>query len=1156
MPRLLASLALLIMIAGPDCSLRAQDARGSIGGRVTDTLDALIVGAKVVTANQETGVIATAITNESGAFRLPFLLPGRYRISVEMNGFRTYAQSGVELRVGDSLDLPIRLEVGNVSETIEVKGGTPLLETGSSSLGQVMDSKRLEDLPQRGGNPLELERLAPGVANLTSLRVMKLSSPAATSQITVNGTGQFSTQFNMDGVSNSSNDQGRGYARVNFIPPSSAVSEFKMQSNPYDATVGHVFGAVINVSSKGGTNEFHGTLYYWAKNSAFDAVNFFDNKVGNGKIGYRDHRYGATVGGPLTIPHVYNGHNKTFFLYSWEGSKFGQPATTNQTSTVPTAAERTGDFSALLKLGSNYQIYNPFTTRPASTPGRYQRDPFPGNIIPASLLSTVGKNLVALYPLPNQAGLVDGRNNYYYPDVRFQSYRSDMARFDQAFSQNHRMFLRVNKYHFDNPKDLLGIPATKEIFAQDNKGLALDDVLVLSPTWILNIRYGLVNAAFPERRVTQGTDLAAFGFSTSLTKLADPKTATIPRALVTGFATLSDWADGDGVNSSLTHNLVTDMTKIKGAHVIRFGADMRLFRTFGNRFPGSLSPDFSFASTYTKGSLDNATAAPLGQELAAMLLGIPGGNMTSSASYAAQNKYSGFYVHDDYKFSSKLSLNLGLRYEKEWNPNERFDRLVAGYDFRASSPVEAQAKINYAKNPIPELSAAAFAAKGGLTFVDANNRTPYASNNGHFLPRAGLAYQLTPKTVFRGGYGIYFDTLGVDRLIPIQSGFSQSTPIQASLDNGQTFVATAANPLPAGLLSPRGAAGGLSTNLGQAISYTDPNIRQPYSQRWSLGVQRSLPGEFLIDASYVANRSTHLAVTKNINATPAQYLSTSPIRDQKTIDFLSLSFPNPFFGLNTVYPGMITRANLLRPYPQFGDITVQKDDGYAWYHSLQVKTEKRFSKGYTFVLAYTFSKYMQATEYLNPSDPLPYRGLSDFDRPQILTLSGVYELPFGHGRRFGATMAKPLNAVLGGWQLNGTAVRQFGQPLGFGNALFNGNVAGIALPKGQRNAVRWFNTEAGFDRNTKNQLDSNIRTFPLRFGGVRADGQSTWNFSLAKTFTIYERLKAQLRAETYNAMNHPSFANPNLSPTNSAFGAVTQTNSEPRNWQFALRINF
>jgi hypothetical protein len=440
--------------------------------------------------------------------------------------------------------------------------------------------------------------------------------------------------------------------------------------------------------------------------------------------------------------------------------------------------------------------------------------------------------------------------------------------------------------------------------------------------------------------------------------------------------------------------------------------------------------------------------------------------------------------------------------------------------------------------------------------VDANHRSPYNRNNGHFLPRIGLAYQATPRTVVRTGYGIYFDTLGVDSYVPVQTGFSQQTPIQASLDNGQTYIATLANPLPNGLLPPLGAKGGLSTNLGQAISYTDPHLRQPYSQRWSLGLQRFLPGQFLIDASYVASRGTRLAVTRNINSTPAQYLSRSPLRDQATIDYLTQTFPNPFSGLNSVYGNSISRANLLRPYPQFGDITVTQSTGYSWYHALQVRGEKRFSKGYTLQVGYTFSKYMQATEFLNPSDPAPYRSLSDLDRPHLFTASGVWELPFGRGRQFGAAMPKPLASVLSGWQLNGTVVRQAGAPLNFGNIIFIGDIKNIALPKGERTADRWFNTAAGFEKNSKNQLANNLRAFPRRFGSVRGNGQSTWNFSLFKDFPIRERIKAQFRAETYNVMNHPSFADPNMSVTNSSFGVVTQAASEPRSWQFALKLKF
>jgi hypothetical protein len=1133
----------------------AQDPRGNLVGTVMDASGGVVPGVEVRATKVDTGVTARGVTNEAGKYNIPFLLPGLYRLVAEKSGFKTSSRDNIQLRVDDTLDITIRLEVGSITETVNVEAGTPLLETASSTIGQVMDERRMLELPQKGGNPLELARLAPGVANLTNLRTMKSSSPSGTSQSSVDGTGLNATLYNIDGVSDTTNDGGGAAPRVAFIPPSSAITEFKMESTPYDASAGHVFGPVINISTKGGTNQLHGSLYYWAKNSAFDAVNFFDNKAGLSKLAYQDHRYGASAGGPVVLPHLYNGHNKTFFLYAWEQNKWSSPANTTQLVTVPTVAERGGDFSALLAIGSQYQIYNPFTTR-ADTPGRYRRDPFPGNVIPKNLLSAPGVNLAGFWPLPNQPGTVDGQNNYFYPDVRKQSYDSHMVRMDQAFSPNNRLFLRLNHYTFTVPKNSLGVPATKEIFTQNNRGAALDDVIVLGPSLVLNLRYGVVSADYPERRVTQGTDLAALGFSPSLTKLVEAQRATVPRVKVTNYATLSNWSDGDGANSAVTHSWFADLTKLKGSHTFRFGADVRLLRTFAVRYPGELSPDLSFSSTYTKGPLDNATAAPIGQELAAMLVGIPGGNMTTATSYAAQDKYYGLYLQDDFKVTPKLTLNLGLRYEMNWPVTERYNRLVAGYDFSSPSPVEAQAKLNYAKNPIAELPAAAFSARGGLTWVSQNARSPYKGNRGELLPRIGLAYRFTPNTVLRTGYGIYFDTLGVDRFIPIQTGFSQATPIQATLDNGLTYPAMLNNPFPNGLLAPLGASGGLASNLGQAISVFDPNLKPAYSQRWSFGLQRFLPGQFLLDVSYVGNRSTHLGVTRQINATPAQYLSTLPARDQKTIDSLTLSFPNPLYGLNSVYSSTMSRANLLRPYPQFGDISVAQPVGYAWYHSLQVRGEKRFSQGYTLQTGYTYSKFMQATAFLNPTDPTPYRVISDMDRPHVFTLSGLWEIPVGRGRHFGANVPSPINFVLGGWQFDAGVIRQAGAPLGFGNAIFNGNLKDIPLPKDQRSVEHWFNTNAGFEKNSKLVLANNLQAFPLRFGGVRADGQAMWNFSLIKNFRIRERLNAQFRAEAFNALNHPSFDVPNTTPTSTTFGTITNTISEPRGIQFALKFTF
>jgi len=312
----------------------------------------------------------------------------------------------------------------------------------------------------------------------------------------------------------------------------------------------------------------------------------------------------------------------------------------------------------------------------------------------------------------------------------------------------------------------------------------------------------------------------------------------------------------------------------------------------------------------------------------------------------------------------------------------------------------------------------------------------------------------------------------------------------------------------------------------------------------------------MMDVTYAGSRGTRISTAQQLNATPAQYLSTSPVRDQRTIDFLTASFPNPFFRLAPTYSSNISRANLLRPYPHFGDMSVNEPVGYSWYHSLQVRGEKRFASGFSLQTAYTFSKFMQATEFLNPTDPTPYRVISDVDRPHVFTFSGLWELPFGRGRRFGRSMPSVANALAGGWQLNGAIIRQAGPPLAFGNIIFNGNLKDIPLPKSQRSVDRWFNIDAGFERNSARQLANNIRAFPLRLSGVRGDGQATWNFSLLKNMRIHERLSAEFRVESYNTMNHPSFDVPNRTPTSSAFGAITNTTSEPRGFQFALKLKF
>ncbi len=346
------------------------------------------------------------------------------------------------------------------------------------------------------------------------------------------------------------------------------------------------------------------------------------------------------------------------------------------------------------------------------------------------------------------------------------------------------------------------------------------------------------------------------------------------------------------------------------------------------------------------------------------------------------------------------------------------------------------------------------------------------------------------------------------------------------------------------------------TNIGQAVSFFNPNMKQAYAQRWSLGVQYQLPLGFVIDSAYVANRGTRLAVTRNYNATSNRYLSSLPTRDQATINFLSQQFPNPFRGLNPIFGNNISREQLLRPFPAFGAVNVEEPIGYSWYHALQSKVEKRFAQGVTFQLAYTWSKLMEATGFLNAGDPMPYETISGFDRSHRVAASGIAELPFGKGRKFASDLPRWADTLVGGWQIAFIVQRQTGPPIGFGNVIFNGDIKSLKLDGDQRDVDRWFNIDAGFNRNAGQQLASKVRTFPLRFSGLRADDQQRWDFSLSKKFIITERINASLRAEAFNLLNHVNFSGPNTNPTDTNFGRITGTQSAARSWQFALKITY
>lgn len=1134
-------------------SVYAQDARGTVLGRVVDSSGASVPAADVRITNISTGVSASAKTNEAGNYVLPYLPPATYSINVEANGFKKWVRADIQVRINDSVEVNVELQVGATTETVEVKDTTPLLSTAEASLGQVIDERRVQELPLFAGNAMDLVHLAPGTVNGTNLRLRKAAFNSAPSTFSTDGGGNNQNEFSIDGVSNTFSD---GTApRVAFSPPPTAISEFKVQTTAFDASLGHTMGSTVNVSTKAGTNALHGEMHHWLRHSALDAPTIFNNRANQSLPVYQDNRYGFSAGAPVLFPKLYNGKNRTFWFFAYEANKFGVPE--QNTSTVPTAKMRNGDLSEWLNLGPNYQVYDPRSTRVEGA--RFVRTPIPGNVIPPSQIDTVGRNLINLYPLPNQPGTAEFRNNFFRSGKALEDYWVWISRFDHAFSENHRIFVRLHRDYWEEDKnrvfsnDVVGV-----ILNRNNKGLAFDDVYVFGPTLLFNFRYGLTYQDFPERRTSQGADLGALGFSQNLLNLLPNKSlTTLPNVNVAPFTQIANWESGDGYTASQTNSFVGNFTKLHGNHNIRFGPEFRVYSESRNRYNLAISPQLSYNATYTKAN-DTAANPTLGGEVAAMLMGIPAGSMSVVDSYIETDKYFALYVQDDWKVSKKLTLNIGVRYEYETALNERYNRSAIHFDSASANPLDAAARAKYAANPIPEIPVSQFRALGGLTFANANGnpRAYWQAPRTNFMPRFGLAYQWRPKTIVRAGYGWYFASIGSNFTNSNLTGFSQSTPIQASLDNGLTYPATNANPFPNGLIPAAGASGGLMTNIGQNVSFWGMERKNPLAQRFSFGIQQELPQQVMVEVSYVGNRGTRLNINRELNNTPAIYLSTSPVRDQPTINYLGANLPNPFNGLNPIYGVNITRGSLLRPFPHFGNVTLMGDPtGYSWYHSMQSRIERRFAGGFTVQGSYTYSKAMEATEFLNAVDPRPYETVAGLDRTHRFAGSGIWEIPVGRGRRWGAQMHAVPEFIAGGWQLGGVYQHQTGSPLGFGNRIFNGDLKNIVLPEGVRGVDGWYNLNAGFERNAALQLASNLRTFPLRFSGVRGPTQDRWDFSLIKNFRITERWNAQFRAETFNAMNHPNLFDPNGDPTSTAFGTITGQDP-PRSWQFALKVTF
>lgn len=1139
-----------------------QETRASLVGTVSDPSAAPMPGVRVRATHTVTGVTVETRTNSAGLYQLLYLLPGVYTVSAESPGFMTLIRQGIELRINDRVELNLSMEIGDVNQRVEVTGETPLLETATASLGQVIDRRRIQELPILHGNPMAVLDLTPGLAQTRTSNLgiwgFRVSDNAWTTSYAVDGARSNFNEITLDGVSNTTRLGGGGLNNtVAYTPPADIVDEFKVQTASFDASVGQTAGATINMSIKPGTNEVHGTAYWVKIFPELNANQWFANRAGQPRTDFKYNRYGSSITGPVLIPKLYRGRDRTFFSHGFEG--YRDLAPWPQTLTVPRPEQLTGDFSGLLRLGAIYQIYDPLTAR-ALPNGRIERDPIPNNIIPANRISNFAKGIAKYWPAPRVEGTADGTNNFpdpNQPDRNF--YFSHVVRIDHMITPGNRLFARgaisrnVEKY-----RDAFLNESTGGNLYRRNRGFMIDDVHSFGPRFVLDVRYGYTRFREDNEPKSLGFDATTLGFNRDLINQIDRQAWSFPCIAVSGAASLG--CISTTFESTDNHDFIAAVDAIQGAHSMKFGFNARAYRRNSYNF-GQAMPRLDFGVTYTRGPLDNSPTAPIGQGLASFLLGIPtGGAIDRNASYAQQSAGYALYFQDDWRVTRNLTLNLGLRYEYEGPLTERFNRSVRNYDFAAPSPIETAVRANYALNPIPEIPPDQFRLIGGLTFggVGGNPRGLYQSDKNNFMPRFGLAWKITPKTVLRGGYGIFFSYLGVRSLDVIQTGFSQRTNVIPSLDNGLTFrIPNLGNPFVDGILDPSGASKGLSTYLGLGINVFNPWPVTPYNQRWQLGIQRELPHRVLLDVAYVGNRGTNLQISRSLNPLPNRYLSQSPVRDQPHIDYMTQLFPNPFYPL---LPGTglaatrINRTLFLTPYPQFTSISDIVYDGFSWYHSLQARVERRFATGYTFQLSYTWSKLMEATAFLNAADTYPERVISAQDFPHRLAMSWIYELPFGRGRRFGTTAGRITGAVISGWQVQGVYTFQSGQALGFGNAIFFGDLKNVPLPKSERTVDRWFNTDAGFEKAPARQLTLNYRTFNSRFSGIRGDGINQWNLSVIKNTRIHERLSLQFRAEGINALNHPQFTNPITTPTSTAFGRVTDEKSSGRAMQWGLKL--
>ena len=1165
-------LCLLFSLLAATSSAFAQTPTGTIQGTVTDPGGVSVAGAAVTLTNLDMGNSRTLKTDSAGRFEVPLLTPGNYTVKVVASGFQPAQQDHILVQVAQDTPVNFALSVGTVSESVQVDATTAALDTQAATVSTVIGARTIDQLPLNGRDPFSLVELVPGVSTLGSA-----NGPGNGGTTPHIAGGRLSTsEEQIDGMTNIVPENNVGNSFSAYQPVVDSVQEFSVQTSILPAEFGRFFGGVINVVTKSGTNQLYGSVFEFARNQVLDAKDYFS--IGP-KPGISRNQFGGTIGGPIFIPHLYDGHNRSFFFFALEDSRENDSAT--ETDTVPLPAFLNGDFSAL-----SQPIYDPAsvyaTTLPNGQAG-YARTQFDYNGVPNTInparFSPVGLAALEFFPAPNAGGAGAQVNNYVVTGVSKSDYLHYDIRVDHDIKKNWHTFVRYSHLQvngaglndYKNAAAQSGNPLTISVHS-----LSFDNLVTISPKFLMELRYGFSRLDEQSTPYGEGFDPTSLGLPASLAAAAEAK--MFPTfSFTNGYSGLGI-TGGYGIllEAPSAHQASASFIRILGSHTIKAGGEFRkLFMNFHQY--GFPTGQYPLDQTWTQKYISDADGS--GNPVASLLLGLPdGGQLTSDGSSAEASTYSALYVQDDYRATRTLTFNLGLRWDVETPRTDRFNRL-SYWDPTLPSPLPT---LTLAPGVLcPYCSN----LTGQMVFVG-TPQSKYGRHQGpiqwkDFAPRVGFAWNALSKTVVRGGFGLVFGASALQVAGTSggsgTDGFTSSTPFNYTFNNEQTIATTIDNPAPNGFDLPVGSAGGPSTFLGNGISDTFfSSYRTPYSIQSNFTIQQALPWQTILEVGYLGNHGLFL-----VDGDPGVPYSQVNPSYESLGQGLYNTVPNPFYGLITLAGSPLSQPTiqqnyLLRPFPQYNGVESRtKPTADSNYNALTLKLQKTFSHGFSLLVSYTGSKLMDngagavtflgaaSNTYINQYNPKAEFGLSAEDQSSLLVTDFLYELPFGRGKRFLNNANGFTNTLVNGWQASGIVTWEDGNPIVLQAAidqtgLFTLGQRPLEAP-GDANLAdktlhRWFNTSL-FSQPPAFTFGNAPRALP----NARNPGVTDADISAIKNNNIGTsgRYSVQFRAELFNAFNHPQFSPPDTGVNDPAFGQVTATNANTaRQIQLAIKFRF